>query len=115
MDNYEIARQAKPGELDSYGRQRQGTIKGAEIYRSDNKGADLAEGERVERFMEGAAATYGWVFAQIRVDPNNENTVYFMGLGLNQSHRRRQDVHSDCAGCTAITTRSGSTRPTPTP
>ena len=35
--------------------------------------------------MEGAAATYGWVFAQVRVDPNNENTVYFMGLGLNQS------------------------------
>ena len=35
--------------------------------------------------MEGAAATYGWVFSQVRVDPNNENIVYFQGLMLNQS------------------------------
>jgi photosystem II stability/assembly factor-like uncharacterized protein len=85
VDNYEIARQAKPGELDSYGRQRQGTIKGAEIYRSDNKGQTWRKVSESNAFMEGAAATYGWVFAQVRVDPNNENVVYFEGLELNQS------------------------------
>jgi photosystem II stability/assembly factor-like uncharacterized protein len=85
VDNYEIARQAKPGELDSYGRPRQGTIRGAEIYRSDNKGQAWRKVSESNSFMEGAAATYGWVFSQVRVDPNNENTVYFQGLMLNQS------------------------------
>ncbi len=101
VDNYEIARESKPGELDSYGRQRRGTIKGAEIYRSDNKGQAWKKVSESNSFMEGAAATYGWVFAQVRVDPNNENTVYFMGLGLNQStdggktFRELRGMHSD--------------------
>ena len=101
VDNYEIARQAKPGELDAYGRQRQGTIKGAEIYRSDNKGQTWRRVSESGSFMEGAAGTYGWVFAQIRVDPNNENVIYFMGLGLNQStdggktYRSLRGMHGD--------------------
>jgi photosystem II stability/assembly factor-like uncharacterized protein len=101
VDNYEIARQAKPGELDSYGRPRQGTIKGAEIYRSDNKGQTWRKVSESNSFMEGAAATYGWVFSQIRVDPNNENTVYFQGLALNVSNdggktfRVLRGMHSD--------------------
>jgi photosystem II stability/assembly factor-like uncharacterized protein len=51
--------------------------------------------------MEGAAGTYGWVFAQVRVDPNNENVIYFMGLGLNQStdggktYRSLRGMHGD--------------------
>ncbi|HEY3383702.1 MAG TPA: hypothetical protein VGK32_18210 [Vicinamibacterales bacterium] len=85
VDNYEIARQAKPGEMDSYGRPRQGTIKGAEIYRSDNKGQTWKKVSESNAYMEGSAATYGWVFSQVRVDPNNENVVYFMGLQINQS------------------------------
>jgi photosystem II stability/assembly factor-like uncharacterized protein len=101
VDNYEIAREAKPGELDSYGRQRRGTIKGAEIYRSDNKGSTWKKVSESNRFMEGAAATYGWVFSQVRVDPNNENTVYFQGLELNVSNdggktfRVLRGMHSD--------------------
>ena len=35
--------------------------------------------------MEGHSGTYGWVFGQIRVDPKDENTIYTMGLELNQS------------------------------
>jgi len=93
LDNYEIARQGKPGELDSYGRQVAGTIKGAEIYRSDDKGKTwrkVSEPDPAQRVpgrtnMASAAGTYGWVFGQVRVDPNDENTVYFMGLGLNRS------------------------------
>ncbi len=86
VDNYELARQAKPGETDAYGRPRQGTIKGAEIYKSDNKGRTWKKVSESNAFMQGAAATYGWVFSQIRVDPNDENTVYFEALGLNVSN-----------------------------
>ncbi len=105
LDNYEIGRPARPGEMDSYGRPASGSIKGAEIYRSDDKGktwrkVSEPDGPAPERpapgsggqrqmptrtRMESASGTYGWVFGQVRVDPNDENTVYFMGLGLNRS------------------------------
>ena len=89
VDNYEIATKAKPGELDAYGRQKRDIIKGATIYRSDNSGdswnqvSGLAPGQSA--FMENHSATYGWVFGQIRVDPGDENTIYTMGIELNQS------------------------------
>ena len=85
VDNYEIARQAKPGETDSYGRQKAGTIKGAEIYRTDDRGQTWRKVSDSNAYMEAAAATYGWVFSQVRVDPNNDKIVYFMGLELHQS------------------------------
>ncbi len=89
VDNYEVAYPAKPGELDSYGRQRQDVIKGATVYRSNNSGESWTQVSGLtpeqKTFMERHSATYGWVFGQIRVDPNDENTVYSMGLQLNQS------------------------------
>jgi photosystem II stability/assembly factor-like uncharacterized protein len=89
VDNYEIASKAKTGELDSYGRPRKDIIKGATVYRSDNGGESWVQvsGQTPEQktFMQWHSATYGWVFGQIRVDPNNENTVYTMGIQLNQS------------------------------
>ncbi|MCJ7447578.1 MAG: hypothetical protein MUO72_07795 [Bacteroidales bacterium] len=89
VDNYEVAYAAKPGEMDSYGRQRKDVIKGATVYRSNNSGETWTQVSGLtpdqKTFMERHSATYGWVFGQIRVDPNNENTVYTMGLMLNQS------------------------------
>jgi len=89
VDNYEISSMAKPGELDSYGRARKDIIKGATIYRTDNSGASWTQVSGLtseqKTFMERHSATYGWVFGQIRVDPNNENTIYTMGIQLNQS------------------------------
>ena len=85
VDNYEIARKAKEGERDAYGRQRADIIKGAEVYRSDDSGATWRKVTESNAYMEGLAGTYGWVFGQIRVDPTNENTVYVMGLALNVS------------------------------
>jgi photosystem II stability/assembly factor-like uncharacterized protein len=89
VDNYEIASKARAGELDSYGRQRRDIIKGATIYRSDNSGASWSQVSGLtseqKTFMERHSATYGWVFGQIRVDPNNENILYTMGIQLNQS------------------------------
>jgi len=35
--------------------------------------------------MERHSNTYGWVFGQVRVDPNDPDTVYTMGLMLNVS------------------------------
>ena len=85
VDNYEIARKAKEGERDAYGRQRADIIKGAEVYRSDDAGATWRKVSESNASMERLAGTYGWVFGQIRVDPTNENTVYVMGLALNVS------------------------------
>jgi photosystem II stability/assembly factor-like uncharacterized protein len=85
VDSYDIARQAQAGETDAYGRPRAAVIKGAEVYRTDDKGRSWRKVSDSNADMERAAGTYGWVFGQIRVDPTNENTVYIMGLGLNIS------------------------------
>lgn len=89
VDNYEISKQAKPGETDSYGRPKEGVIKGATVYRSADSGKSWTQVSGLtpstKAYMESHSATYGWVFGQIRVDPNNENRVYTMGLMLNVS------------------------------
>ena len=45
VDNYEIVSKAKPGDLDSYGRQRKDIIKGATVFRSNNSGAIMETGK----------------------------------------------------------------------
>jgi photosystem II stability/assembly factor-like uncharacterized protein len=90
VDNYETAREPTEEEkLDSYGLPSAGIIKGATVYRSDDSGATWTQTsgltEQQKQFMERHSNTYGWVFGQIRVDPNDENTVYTMGLSLNVS------------------------------
>jgi photosystem II stability/assembly factor-like uncharacterized protein len=89
IDSYELAYKAKPGEKDSYGRLKKSVIKGATVYRTADGGKTwtLQSGltPRMKKYMENHSATYGWVFAQIRVDPNNENRIYTMGLMLNVS------------------------------
>ena len=84
IDNHEIARAARPGELDSYGRPKSDVIKGAEVYRSDDSGQSwnkVSQSENMERLF----STYGWVFGQIRVDPNDSETTYIMGVPLMRS------------------------------
>ena len=90
VDNYEIARAAADSvRMDSYGRPMGAVIKGATIYRTDDRGESWVQisglTDTTRRYMERHSATYGWVFGQIRVDPNDENTIYSMGLGLNVS------------------------------
>lgn len=91
VDNYEPGHQTpKPGEVDSYGRPLlEPRIKGAEIYRTDNRGESWQKvsglTDETRDFMLRHSGTYGWVFAQIRVDPTDENTIYTMGLGLHVS------------------------------
>lgn len=90
VDNYEkIKEEAEGGNTDSYGRPSSGTIKGATVFRSDNKGKSWTrmsgQTPEMQKYMQYHSATYGWVFAQMRVDPKDENTIYTMGLGLNVS------------------------------
>ncbi len=84
VDNYQPDASLR-GEQDSYGRMRRGGILGAEVYRSDDRGHSWTKVSRSNRYMRSLSATYGWVFGQIRVDPNDENTIYVMGISLNVS------------------------------
>jgi photosystem II stability/assembly factor-like uncharacterized protein len=90
VDNYELSREPTEAEKnDPYGLPSSGFIKGATVYRSDDKGETWVQASSLtpeqKTFMEHHSNTYGWVFGQIRVDPNDPNTVYTMGLGLNVS------------------------------
>jgi len=108
VDNYEFSREFEEGEVDSYGRPKGGVIKGATIYRTEDRGENwtLVTGQTKEMkdYMEGLSATYGWVFGQSRVDPTDENTIYVMGLGLNVSYdggktfMRLRGMHGDHHG-----------------
>lgn len=104
VDNYETAREPEEGATDAYGRPRGPIIKGATVFRSDNGGANWYQVSEAGRYMEGLSGTYGWVFGQMRVDPNNEDRIYVMGLALNVSDdggktfRRLTGMHGDHHG-----------------
>ncbi|MEN8154300.1 MAG: hypothetical protein ABFR75_09785 [Acidobacteriota bacterium] len=104
VDNYEIAGEWDEGVVDSYGRPKGGKIKGATVYRSDDSGLNWKQVSSNNDYMENLSSTYGWVFGQMRVDPNNENKIYVMGLALNLSEdggktfRRLRGMHGDHHG-----------------
>ena len=86
LDNYEAGRPARDGERDAYGRPiMEARIKAAEVYRSEDRGETWRKVSESNESMTAHSGTYGWVFGQIRVDPNDANTVYTLGLGLNVS------------------------------
>lgn len=107
IDNYEIIREAYE-ETDSYGRPRGGVIMGATVYRTSNGARSWqrvsGQTEEMTRYMERHSGTYGWVFGQIRVDPNDENTIYTMGIQLHVSNdggktfRTLRGMHGDHHG-----------------
>jgi photosystem II stability/assembly factor-like uncharacterized protein len=109
VDDYEIAFRAEEGELDSYGRPKDDVIKGATLYRSDDAGENWKQvsglTEETKKYMSGHSGTYGWVFGQVRVDPNDENRVYTLGLWINIStdggaslEPVRRKIHADQHG-----------------
>ncbi len=85
IDNYDKAEAAYEGETDAYGRPKGDRIKGATVYRSDNGGTEWRQVSENSDYMLNLNATYGWVFGQMRVDPNNADKIYVMGLQLNVS------------------------------
>lgn len=106
VDNYELSTQAQvqAGPEDAYGRPASGRIKGPSLFRSDDKGETwklVSPTPQTISLMERHSGTYGWVFGQVRVDPNDENKVYIMGVPLSvtrdggktfQSWRREMHV-----------------------
>jgi len=109
VDSYEFGRELTDEERAStYGTPSSGIIKGATVFRSNDKGENWAEMSgktpEMKRYMMRHSATYGWVFGQMRVDPNDENTIYTMGLGLNVSNdggktfRPLRGMHGDHHG-----------------
>ena len=104
VDNYEIAREAPANATDAYGRPRGGIIKGATVFRSDNGGGSWRQTSESTPYMEGLGGTYGWVFGQMRVDPQNPDRIYVMGLRLNVSEdagktfRPMNGMHADHHG-----------------
>jgi photosystem II stability/assembly factor-like uncharacterized protein len=84
VDNYELHAEAGEG-TDSYGRPRGAVIKGATLYRSDDRGDSWRQVSADDAYMRGLSSTYGWVFGQVRVDPSDPEVVYLMGLALHVS------------------------------
>ncbi len=81
------ARPPREGERDAYERPiMEARIRGAEIYRSDDRGSSWHKVSESNGFMSAHSGTYGWVFGQIRVDPKDDKTIYTLGLALNVSH-----------------------------
>ncbi|MCP4218377.1 MAG: glycosyl hydrolase [bacterium] len=58
-------------------------IIGAEVYRTDN-GGDLWKKANTS-YLDGLVYTYGYYFGRICVAPDNENTVYLLGVPLLKS------------------------------
>ncbi len=100
VDNYELG-EVGEDEVDSYNRKRKASIKGAEVYRSDDRGASWRRVSESSEYMRRLSATYGWVFGQLRVDPTDAERIYVMGLALNVSEdggktfRRLRGMHGD--------------------
>ncbi len=104
VDNYEpipVEGEDADAPTDSYGRPSTGRIQGAQLWRSDDRGGSWRMVSVADEYMQGLSSTYGWVFGQVRVDPNDPDTVYVMGLALNvsndggKSFRRLRGMHGD--------------------
>lgn len=80
-------------------------ILGAEVYRSDDGGANWKKVNSYD--LDGVFFTYGYYFAELRVDPTNADKVYIYGVPLLKSTdggatwnhldtlRGQQDIHVD--------------------
>lgn len=99
VDNYEPAREATQEErIDGYGLPSSGIIKGATLYRSDDQAETwklvAPTTAETKTLLERHSGTYGWVFGQVRVDPNDENTVYVLGVPLSVTRDGGKTFHS---------------------
>lgn len=76
-------------------------VKGAELYRSNDGGKTWSKTH--EGQIDDVFYSYGYYFAQVRVDPSDVNHVYVMGVpiiksndgGTNWESISRENVHAD--------------------
>ena len=100
MDNYEIAREPTAEErADPYGLPSSGFIKGATVYRSDDRGGTWTQVSGLtpeqQQLMERHSGTFGWVFGQIRRRSKRPRDGLHAGRRAEHLDRRRQDVPED--------------------
>jgi len=86
VDNHDKKREPRKGELDSYGRIKEIVVKGVEVYQSTDKGESWKKMTENNDYMERFCGTYGWVMGQIRVNPQDENCLYILGLAMAKSN-----------------------------
>jgi photosystem II stability/assembly factor-like uncharacterized protein len=53
------------------------------IFKTDNGGESWVRTN--DDYLNGMNSAFGWYFGQIRVDPNNENRIYVLGMELYRS------------------------------
>ena len=84
IDDYEVVREPTEAERnDPYGLPSCGFIRGAQLFKSVNKGESWARVSPTDNpILQRLSNTYGWVFGQITVDPTDENTVYIQGVSV---------------------------------
>ncbi|MEM9078294.1 MAG: glycosyl hydrolase [Bacteroidota bacterium] len=74
---------------------------GAEVYRSDDAGKTWKKMN--EDYIDGLFYSYGYYFAQVRVDPSNKDRIYLAGVPLIKSDDggktytsiSKENVHAD--------------------
>lgn len=74
---------------------------GAEVYRSDNGGKTWTK--QNEDYIDDLFYSYGYVFAQVRVDANNKDKIYLLGVpiiksddaGKTYTSIQKENVHVD--------------------
>jgi photosystem II stability/assembly factor-like uncharacterized protein len=77
------------------------SIKGAEMYRSDDAGKTWKKTH--EKPIEGLFYTYGYVFSQVRIHPHNPDRIYTLGVpairsndgGKTWEKMNDENAHSD--------------------
>ncbi len=77
------------------------SVIGAEVYRSDNGGETWEK--QNEDYIDDLFYSYGYVFAQVRVDATNKDKIYLLGVpiiksddaGKTYSSIQRENVHVD--------------------
>ena len=84
VDNHHVDTTAE-ATVDSYGREQTRKVYGAQVFRSNDKGESWEKMSPDTGLIANLTNTYGWVFGQIRVDPNDANTIYVMGVRLAKS------------------------------
>jgi photosystem II stability/assembly factor-like uncharacterized protein len=85
VDNHDKKREPRKGEMDSYGRLKEIVVKGVEVYKSNDRGESWSKMTENNDYMERFCGTYGWVMGQIRVNPQDENCLYILGLAMGKS------------------------------
>lgn len=84
IDDYEVVREPTEAERnDPYGLPSCGFIRGAQLFRSDNRGESWRRVSPLDNpILQRLSNTYGWVFGQVTCDPTNENVVYLQGVSV---------------------------------